>query len=346
MNQYDSILKEKKIKKTEINEPTSRKKFPTFTLSLIATITIILISYIVYYNTILSKEKILINNISILKEQYQTIIENLYLDNFSKANIEGSIILNETNKYAFKKDNNNYYLNGPTLNKYIDNSFSSNFNLNLKYLSTLNKDKYIKTFYIKNKIPTVETNIVLSKVDLEELLGIMFLNDYEAIITCENNAITNEIINIKIIINDKITWERKVINFHNNTIYYKDSNNDLHFDILLKNNDFTIKIYKNDILHSVINGIEKVNTYNYSYQIIDKLYTLNLITRTESDKYIYEFSSSINSVKSTLTLSLSDISSNLFELVNYQDLSVEEQEIYKRDKNILLDFINKHKNDI
>ena len=348
MNEYDSILKEKKKTHSE-TPPQHKKNFPTFTLSFFATILVIIISYIIYYNTVLSKDKIIINNISILKKQYSNIISNLYIDNFSKDNLEGNITINNTLEYFFKKDNNNYYLNTPSLNKYINNNYQNTFKLNLEYLQTIDKNRYIKTFYFNDKNPIVETNIILSRPDLESMFGVSFLNEYEVLITCQNHAITNEIISIKITINNKITSERKVITFQNSTINYKDSENNLRFDISLKNNDFSIKIYKNDILHSVITGTEKINTYNYTYQIIDRLYTLNLITRIENDnKYIYEFSSNIEKKQETFTLILSDsnISNELFELIDYQELSTNDHLVYEQDKKTLLDFINKYKNNI
>lgn len=345
MSEYDSILKEKKKTSSETTAQ-DKKSFPTFSLSLIATIIIIVVSYTVYYNTILAKDQIIINNLSILKEQYKNIIDNLYIDSFSSDNIEGQITINDTNNYSFIKDDNNYYLNINGLNNYINNSYQGSFNLNLEYLTTLNEDRYIKSFYLNDTTPIVEANLILSRTDLENLLGMTFMNEYEAIITCQNHAVTNEILNIKIVINDKITSARKVITFENNTIYYKDSTNDLRFDIILKNNDFNIKIYKSDILYSVITGTEKINTYNYSYQIIDKLYTLNLTTRIEEGKYIYDFSSSIDSVNSYATLIISELSNNLFEIVDYQELSDQDKIIYDNEKNILLKFINKYKNNI
>ena len=349
MSDYDSILKEKKKKKEVVvkSEEPKVKKFPTLLLSIISVILVLIISYVVYYNTILEKSNIVINDLKYLKESYQTIFSKLYIDNFKKDNLDGKIILNDNSTYSFIKENDNYYLKVPSIDKYINKNVVVNNRVDVStFLKEIDKDRYIKTFYLDGKVPIVEVNLILERVELERILGRKIINEYEAIITVQNHAFSNEILNIKIVLNDRITSTRKVITIENNTIYYKDDNNNLKFNVLIKNDDFTIKVYKDDILYSVLNGMENVNTYDYSYQIIDKLYTLKLKTRLEYGNPIYEFTSSIDGIISTMNLELMTNSNKLSEMVNYVDLIEEEKKIYVNEKNILLDFINKYKNNI
>ena len=349
MGDYDSILKEKKKKKEVVvkSEEPKVKKFPTLLLSIISVILVLIISYVVYYNTILEKSNIVINDLKYLKESYQTIFSKLYIDNFKKDNLDGKIILNDNSNYSFIKENDNYYLKVPSIDKYINKNVVVNNRVDVStFLKEIDKDRYIKTFYLDGKVPIVEVNLILERVELERILGRKIINEYEAIITVQNHAFSNEILNIKIVLNDRITSARKVITIENNTIYYKDDNNNLKFNVLIKNDDFTIKVYKDDILYSILNGMENVNTYDYSYQIIDKLYTLKLKTRLEDGNPIYEFTSSIDGIISTMNLELMTNSNKLSEMVNYVDLIEEEKKIYVNEKNILLDFINKYKNNI
>ena len=76
------------------------------------------------------------------------------------------------------------------------------------------------------------------------------------------------------------------------------------------------------------------------------MYTLNLDTRTEDDNYIYEFNSSIENVKEEGILTITNISNDLTELVNYSDLSDIDKKSYDEEKNFLRKYINKYKNNI
>lgn len=348
MNEYDSILKEKKKIEPIIEDATpKKKKFPTFILSLISIILILIISYVIYYNTILAKQNIIINNITTLKKQYNNILNNLYLEELSNKNLQGDIVIDNNQNYSFIKSKNNYYLKTPSLEKYINNQTENNLNINItNHLKDIKEAKYIKTFYLNEKTPIIEVNLILERTDLEKIIGKNLMNEYEMLITSRNHALTNKIIELKIVLTDKITTKRKVITIENSTIHYKDENKDLTFYVNIKNNDFNIKIYKNDNLYSVITGTEKISTYDYSYQIIDELYTINLSTRRELDKYIYEFNSSIEDVKSTANLTITNQSNELEELVNFNDLTDSDKQLYQSEKNILLEFINKYKNNI
>ena len=214
MSEYDSILKEKKKKKEPIIkvEPPKKKKFPTISLSIISVIIALIISYIVYYNTILAQDKIIINNLNTLRKAYQNIFNNLNLDSFNNDNIEGLITYNETNNYSFIKDKDNYYLKTPSLNKYINNKYATGVNINVdNILENVSKDKYIKTFYLEGKVPVVQIDLVLERVELEKIIGMKLINEYEAIITSRNHALTNEILSIKVVINNKITIKNNLL---------------------------------------------------------------------------------------------------------------------------------------
>jgi len=348
MGQYDSILKQKKkIEPVINNEPLKEKHFPYVLVSVIALIIMLIISYVVYYNTILAKDVIIINNFNNIKDKYEIIVNPLYLDNFKKDNIEGTLMINDTNNYSFIKEHNNYYLKTPTINKYIDNEYVNDINININSINKIIPlNKYIKTFYFEGKTPIVEVNLILNRSELKKIFNYNFLNEYEVRITTLNNALTNEIISTKIVITDIITSARKVIIIKNNSIYYNDKSNDLRFDVNIKNKDFQIKIYKSDTLYSVLTGNEKINSYNYTYQVIDELYTLNLDTIIGDEEYMYIFDSSIEDVKESGILTINDISNELVELIEYKNLNDIDKENYNEERKYLLKFINKYKNNI
>ena len=140
-NDYDSILKEKKVYE---EEPSSNSVFPKFIiLGLFISLIIIVVSYSVYYNSILSGESILLNNSLKIINKYSTITKG-FNNNYNLSDnytLDGNVSINNFKyKYKFKKDGNK-----------IEKIFSNNnkdiiyyYDSDLSYikLSSLS-DKYI-----------------------------------------------------------------------------------------------------------------------------------------------------------------------------------------------------------
>ena len=44
------------------------------------------------------------------------------------------------------------------------------------------------------------------------------------------------------------------------------------------------KIYQDDIIYSVLTGTKQENSYQYTYQVIDKIYNITLKVKEENEK--------------------------------------------------------------
>lgn len=392
-NNYNSILKEKKKYEEPIKENKHKYFKRSLLIGLFISILIIIISYIIYYNTILSSESIFLNNTSKLINNYSSFFEPLIIPISEKSyNIHGDVdIDNFKYNYAINSNNNkllytlnnqinstNYYYDG--VNGYIKSSkigdyYSQNnielytieeyYNLlkNLNYerltnitlkdiynitnynnnINTIKNNynnfsniKYIKKFYFIDKLPIVEVNISLDKDAINKILensNLQFTEDIAVNITMKNEAITNKIKDIKIIINNKSKKMRRVLEYKDNIIYYSDSkDNKYNFTINKLDNTEELKIYKDDELYSVLTLNNNLNNYDYTYKIIDKYYTINLsIIKTENN---YEFNynrnidNKINNVKFTLEYSNS---SEINEIIDANEL----QELTEFNKNLI-----------
>lgn len=347
MSEYDSILKEKKKKEPPKESIKKKKRFPVVILSIVFIVILLIISYMVYYNTILTGDKIIANNFFKISQKYNVITENLFLDKIFSKNIEERIVIDENINYIFVKEENNYHLKTPSLDKYVNNKYD---NINIKdILNNISRDKCIKKFYFDNKTPIVEINLILNKQELENLFKIKFKDNYEVIITSQNDALTNKIITMKLVINNKNTNNRKAIIIENDIIKLINNKNSYKFKIMINDNTFNVKVYKDDKLYSILTGTQILNSYRYTYQVIDKFYTINIITTKKVNdypEYTYEFSSNIENVSSSLNLKIYDLSNNLNEVINYNDLIDEEKVKYDNDIKFLKDFINKYYNNI
>ena len=349
MSEYYSILKEKKKKKEPPkDEPKKVKKkhFPYLILIIISFIVLLVVNYFIYYNTILKAENIVFSNLSRVIERYKGITDNLLLDKLFVNNIEGSILIDNTYTYNFIKEEKNYYMQTPglSINTYVSDSINKNLKIDLD-LSSVSEEKYIKKFYFDDKRPIVEVVFMLDKLELEKVLKTTLKDDYEVTITSRNDAFNNSILNMKIVINNKSNGDRKAITFDNNNIVINTSNSDYEFKININGDIFNVKIYKDKELYSVLSGTPTLNTYKYTYQIIDELYTINLITSKKDDKYKYELSSNINNVSSNLVLSvssMSNVSNKLIATIDNNNLTELDKNNYNNDMNFLKEFIDKY----
>ena len=71
MSNYDSILKTKNTYKEDVvNIENNKKKFPWFRIDFICIILLIVVSYIVYYNKVLTPDNIYLNDLKTVYDKY------------------------------------------------------------------------------------------------------------------------------------------------------------------------------------------------------------------------------------------------------------------------------------
>lgn len=230
-------------------------------------------------NSYIEKEYFLYN-IEDYSNKYLKIINNFYdylYNTLLNNNIE------EIYQGFYNIDNYNYVLNN--INNNYNNIVSNN---------------YIRKFYFENKRPIVEVDLVLDSNDINNILGngsnnLEVKDDLEVSIIMKNGAIMNNIKNIKIIINNKTTKERIVINYKNNIIEYSDNNgNKSKITLTVNNNNFSLKYYSNDVLYSVLSGDGDNGKYIYNYQVIDKVYNLKISIKNINNNYSFLLESNID----------------------------------------------------
>ena len=376
MPNYDSILKEEK----KYEEPFVPVKaegpppFPKFKIAFILITIILIISYIAYYYIILTPDKIFLNDINILVNKYSPLLEPLKTSIPSDDyNIKGTIILNDNNyNYIFNKANtvtkfnltlndsslnyysktNNNYLNVST---YDDNYYKINndnyldviANLKDYFQNKIETEKFIKKVYIDNATPIVESNLVLNNEEITSSLGLNNQKDtYQVLFTFKNNAISNKIISMKIIVNNLTTGNRALIIYQNNYVTYKDDNNNLKFELVGNQDDFNLKIYKDDVMYSVLSGLKANDTYQYLYQVIDQIYNIILDINTETIVTTYKLTSNIETegviqeqiIDITMETNFDDMteSTDIDETLNYNSLTEEEKTRYDTDLDNLI----------
>lgn len=322
-----------------------KKHFPYLTLIIISFIILLIISYFIYYNNILASEEIVKSNLLKIKEKYSIITDNLLLDKVFFSDIEGSILIDNSYIYNFMREENKYYIKTPTLstNTYVSSDIIKNLNININ-LDNINKYNYVKKFYFYENIPVVEVSFSLGKIELEKILEKSLKDDYIVNVTLKNNAFSNEILNIEIVIKNNNS-DIKTIVFSDDNILVNTGNNNYEFKFNFDADMFNVKVYKDKGLYSVLSGTPTLNTYKYTYQIIDELYTINLITSKKDDKYKYELSSKINNVSSNLMLSvsnMSNVSNKLIATIDNNNLTELDKTNYNNDMNLLKEFIDKY----
>ena len=395
---YDSILKEKKVYEDYTPTHPVFKKF--MLLAIFLSLVIIVVSYVVYYNTFLNGETVFVNNVVRLIDNYSIILNGA--DNYEVNNnyiFNGDILL-DNNKYKYKysfikdggklkrtfyNDNNSvsFYYDGDSnyiklsnYDKYIslDNELFSfdlyrdeydRFNNNifnyLKYIlfddsiisiynrlySIDNRDivisdirnnfisfvgdsEYSKKFYFYNGRPSVKFDIELNSKDINNILSngnnnLVVKDEYNVIISCVNDAVTNDIKNINIIINNKTKDKRYVIYYDGKDIIFTDSDGVKYKYSLTGNSKrFNLKIYKDDILYSALEGEVDNDKYIYNYQFIDKLERYTLEVTNNNNKYEYKFISNVDNKTNNIVISGeyskdSAISSDELDVVTYRD---------------------------
>lgn len=367
MTEYDSILKEKKKYEEPVKLGAKRKKhFPYLTLDFIFIVVILGISYLVYYRTVLAPDKIFALNISRMMNDYKTVFRYLPLEELNEDfYFEGTISMdNEEYNYGIIRNQNKikidfsvqdnyllYYLDDDA--QYIKlSSFGDNYiglgqtSLNdvsmikEKASTYITEDKFIKKFYFDGYIPVVEVNLVLKNEDIRGIIPFNLREQYEVLLTFKNNAFTNEIINMKVTINNLTTNERELITYRNGEFTYSDGEKlNLKFALKCINEDFNLKIYSDEVLYSVLSGTKQEEQYEYMYQVIDQIYNISLGITEEDNGYTYEVDSNIEhgdvtaTKKIVVTLRRNDniiLSDNIDGVRNFNSLTKDEKKAYKK----------------
>ena len=230
----------------------------------------------------------------------------------------------------------------------LDSTFSINtLSTILNKLVLLNENKYLRTIHIDDKKPIVEINVSFNTNELNNLFNISLKDDYEINVTFKNTAIMNEIKEINIIINNKTKEEIATINIKENEIIYKNNNDIYKFKIEFTNNDFILKISKNDILYSILNGTTIDDNYKYTYQTINNVYNINILTNKNNNEYSYEILKQKDEEEEILNIKLKIENTYLLERDTIHFIDINNKlinGIYNNDvnyfKNKFINFIN------
>lgn len=390
MNNYDSILKEKKVYNDP--EPLIKKTKYTkyFIIDFFVILIVIAVSYTIYYFNVLSPKNVIINDVSYFEKIGRQFLIPLQLDFNSDYSFSGTFnIDNLAYKYDIVRHDKNMLLklslDDKSASYYLENNIMyANFNDFLKdsYIESNNKYNWInmyreyienfdsvlnsdvqlfKQFYIENATPIVEVTCILKKDDINRLFGTtLVLDDVEVTITFKNNAITNEIIDGKLVINNKTKDDRKVITYQKNEIIFTNNEGEaVKYVLEMSKSKVSLKIHKNEELYSIFFWNKNSDGYSYNYQVMNKIYKLGLnIKNGETTEY--EFTSSIGEdsqhiKEKKLTIFRLDNKNlnNKFDISNnknYSSLSDEEKKTYQEhyDKFILpiRKFIDEYKKSI
>lgn len=339
MSKYDKILKQEKV----FREPIVKKsKYTKYIIIYCLLFTMLLItSYIIYYNTVLSPINIIKNDFTSLAKNLENIYQNIIPSQIG-ASLEGTITSEKLNyNYGLIKEGNNYYLDlstkdsslqyqiTPKMTKTNLSTFQNNRIIKenqidySKLKNTLNtflkEEKYIKTFYFDKKTPIVEINFTLTDNDINSLFHTTILKEkYNIIITLKNDALKNETKSIKVVVNNKNKNQRSTFEYQNQSLIYQNFKNEKYKFILVNNQkDFNMKIYKNEELYSILLGKSYEKSYTMTYQIINKIYNISL-TKTEEKslttyKIVFKKEEEESKKEDTINIALNQASSTLKE---------------------------------
>lgn len=387
LGKYDTILKVKKEYPKKIQEEqTHHRHFSKYVIIYLFSIFLILgISYIVYYQTVLSFESVLQNDFFILKKQYTNVFHPIIPKNvISSSSLEGTFSLENTvYNYGILKEKGKIQLELSNQENYLYSKITSqDYSLKLEKFSSyglvfeqdilyqdlisrlkekISQIKSAKNLYLEGNIPIVEFAFSLNEKDINDVLGSNILKDqYNIIVTIKNNALTNEFISFKSAITNQKTGQRSILEYKDKEMIYEvNKAKTYRFNIKNKEKDFQLRIYKNGELYSTFLGESSKYQYTYSYQVINKVYNLKFMIQEEKGGYSYELNSSIEkegvttekAVKAVLRNGQNDLlEESTAKRRNYQNLSQEEKE---RFQNALKDFlsplenlIHYYKNDI
>jgi len=328
MSEYDSILKKKKKVEEVVEE---EKSFPSFWVSLFLILVVFVISYIIYFNKVLSAKNILIYDYLSVLDRYSFIVDNIPIEQYNnEKNIVG-VINYGSDRYDFNlltnKKNGSIKFNISNNDKYIDyylldnkgyvkvNSIDKYVELNKSFsintlfkmeeiLNGISNEKGVKNIYFDDGKPIVEVNMTFNTNEINEMFGFGLEDDYEVIVTLKNSAVMNNVEEVKMVINNKSLEDRRVITIVDNNIIYVDGSNTYNMNLEVNDNSFVLKISKDDVLYSVLNGNDSGDRYQYNYKIVDEVYNISLSAIKSESDYAYTFNSNRGDIKEVMDIHL------------------------------------------
>ena len=313
-NKYDAILKEKKVYDDwPVDNKHKYFKLSIF-FSLLVALLIVVISYVIYFNTVLDNQSIFLNNIEMIKIDYADIFNNIKFPYDLESNhvIEGNIdVGNDNYKYSFQKDANKILRTISNENKnitYYDDGQSSYIKISglgdfyvkeNKKLNSLNR--YRKTVKsVKEDFNNYLYSSFLDKNSYELFNQIYNFSNFDAIKkTIKNNYQTN-ISSDKYIRKVYFDGGRPVVEV-SLSLEKGDINSILGESTgLVVKDDYKVNItMKNDAIDNSINSIKIVinNSTKNTREVIEYKNGIIYYTNKNSDKYSINYDASKNTIR-------------------------------------------------
>ena len=177
----------------------------------------------------------------------------------------------------------------------IDNYSNIFDNIKSNFSNYIVESNYKKKFYFYNGRPVIKIDLFIDKEGINKILGdgnnnLVVKDDISISITTRNDAIINDIKNIKIVINNNTKKTREVILYDgSDIIYVSDNGVKYRYSIGKDKNRDILKVFKDDVLYSTLEGYSKDNKYIYNYQVIDKVMKIGVEVSNDNNKYSYSF---------------------------------------------------------
>ncbi len=260
------------------------------------------------------------NELKTLNKEPNTYLNNLFLES----------TITKNNQDIYNLFNYSTYLN----------------NIMKNFKSVINSSNCKRKIYFDNKKPIIYLRTTLTNQNINKIFNISQTSDtddYTISLEAKNDALTNDIKNIKIVVNNQITKDREVIIYNGSNIIYTDKNDVKHkFTILTKNGITYLKYYKNDILYSVLTKTrDDTNRYNYTYQVIDRVYNINLTINASYNDFSYNLKTNIDNNATDITITgtyknKATINETIIKSIKYDNLEDDVQAKYNQKLSTIL----------
>ena len=263
-NNYDSVLKEKKKYVDYVDDrPFIRKHL--FIINVFALSILLLISFGIYFLTILSPQNIFLNDLNYLNNKFYNLYKNLGINDINNLNLNGNIVLEVNSNYDNTDDINlikkltfDYSLLEKESNKYLS---ISNVDYPFSYLEKNNKaflaTSDMNVIYDTNAEKTKDITEISNSIDLTKQT---FISDGKIVTNLsfeiDGNTI-NELLN---------SFSKKYIDILK--LFNIDFDNSAKYEFTFKNDIFTNNIISIKIVKRSENNREVLvindNTLTYS----------------------------------------------------------------------------------
>lgn len=262
-NNYDSVLKEKKKYVDYVDDrPFIRKHL--FIINVFALSILLLISFGIYFLTILSPQNIFLNDLNYLNNKFYNLYKNLGINDINNLNLNGNIVLEVNSNYDNTDDINlikkltfDYSLLEKEGNKYLS---ISNVDYPFSYLEKNNKaflaTSDMNVIYDTNTEKTKDINEISNSIDLTKQT---FISDGKIVTNLsfeiDGNTI-NELLN---------SFSKKYIDILK--LFNIDFDNSAKYEFTFKNDIFTNNIISIKIVKRSENnrGVLVINDNTFTY---------------------------------------------------------------------------------